>query len=121
MKHKPIKIVSINKEQGLKLSDLEMFFLVTQDFIQKQLKNGKKGKKLTPEDKITYEQMQGILFALHSEFGLKGCFSFGVCETCSNFDNSMYSSEFSGKCKGKDVHCFDSCSEHSDQGGGFGL
>ena len=119
--YSPLIIRSLNLEHNNKLSNLEMFFLVTQEFIQDRIKKGKKGKKLSSNDKITYETMQGILYTLYSEMAVEGCFSFGICETCSDFNNLGHDPETFGTCKGKTVSCFDTCSEHSAQGGGFGL
>lgn len=113
--HKPIKVQSIGLENGRKICDLEMFFIVVQGFIQERIENGKKGKKLSSDNKITYESMQGILFELYSKFALEGAFSYGTCGTCENFENAEYSYGLLGMCKGKERHCFESCNEHTKE------
>lgn len=103
-----------------KKSSLELLFLVNQKLIQEKIKNGKKGIKFGSE-RISYEDCMKELYKLHSVLGLKGCFSFGICETCNNFQG--FSEEISGKCRryNKTVYFLDSCEEHSKSGGGFGL
>ena len=103
------------------MSDLEIFFLVCQDLIQGKIKEGRKGKKLSPDHKMSYKKAQGILFDLHSYFGLKGCFSFGTCETCEKFGNVISSTGIIGNCRGQEKMWCDTCSDHSIKGGGFGL
>ena len=115
-KHKPIIIQSIRQMKNKEICDLELFFLVVQELIQDQIKNGKKGKKLSPEYKMSYKKAQGILWSLNSYFGLKGCFSFGTCDTCENFNNANYSRGIIGKCKGKEKNWCDSCNEHTKEG-----
>lgn len=125
IKPKPVKINSLNYEHGLKLNELETALLVFQKLIDKQVESGKKGmvlfKGTESECRITYSEVQGILFELHSFFGLKGCFSFGICGNCENFGNSCTSTGTLGYCGGQEKHCFDTCSSHSIVGGGFGL
>ena len=111
-KHKPIIIRSIRQMRNKEICDLELFFLVVQELIQDQVENGKKGKKLSSKYKMSYKKGQGILWSLYSYFGLKGCFSFGTCDTCKNFSNANYSRGILGKCKGKEKNWCDSCSEH---------
>ena len=113
VKHKPIHIRSLNMDRGNKICDLELFFLVVQELIQEQVENGSKGKKLSPENKMSYKKAQGVLFNLHSYFGLKGCFTLGTCSTCEKFQNGAYSHGLIGQCKGKERYWCESCDEHS--------
>lgn len=121
VKHKPVHVTSLNMDRNGEICDLELFFLVIQELLQDQIKNGRKGKKLTPEIKMSYKKAQGVLWDLHSYFGLKGCFSFGTCDTCTKFQNGMTTSGTIGQCKGQERFWCDTCREHSTEGGGFGL
>lgn len=121
VRHKPVMIQSINMDRNNQMSDLEVFFLVCQDLIQGKIKEGRKGKKLSPDHKMSYKKAQGVLFDLHSYFAIKGCFSFGTCETCEKFGNGISSTGIIGNCRGQEKMWCDTCSEHSIEGGGFGL
>lgn len=121
VKHKPTIIQSINIDKGNQISDLELFFLITQELIQGKIKQGKKGVKLDQDHKMSYKKAQGVLFVLHSYFAVKGCFSFGTCETCENFGNGISSTGAFGLCKGQEKNWCDTCNDHSIEGGGFGL
>lgn len=121
IKHKPIHIESINMAKGNKISDLEGFLMLCQELIQNQVKKGKKGKILSQNYKMSYKKAQGILYSLHSYFGLKGCFSYGTCDTCTEFENSHYSRGILGTCQGSEKNWCDTCNKHSESGGGFGL
>lgn len=112
MKHEPYIIRSTHNRET-KINDLEGFFLIVQELIQDRVSKGKKGKKLPSGYKMSYVKAQGILFDLHTYFGLKGCFTFGPCETCDKFNSKGYSHESLGKCKGKEKNWCDSCDEHS--------
>lgn len=121
VKHRPRTVNSLNIDKGIPCSDLELFFLLVQELLKEKKAAGEKGKKFSQDDKLSYKKAQGILFDLHSYFALKGCFSFGPCETCSRFGNAVSTTGIIGECKGQERHCFETCSEHSVEGGGFGL
>lgn len=117
---------SINLKNAIEVSELESFFLVIDKLLDKKLEeNLKSGIVLNKgeqnELRVRYRNTQKTLKELSSYFGLKGCFSFGICGTCDSFNNSGYSCGHLGKCNGKEVHIYDTCNEHSTNGGGFGL
>ena len=114
-------ISSLNIDNGLDVSNLEALLLVTQDLLQDKIDQGKKGRRLKNGQKFRYDELQGVLRLLHSYFALKGCFSFGVCETCEKFGNGISSAGTLGMCKGQEKNWCDTCNEHSREGGGFGL
>ena len=114
-------ISSLNIDNGLDVSNLEALLLVTQDLLQDKIDQGKKGRRLRNGQKFRYDELQGVLRLLHSYFALKGCFSFGVCETCEKFGNGISSTGTLGMCKGQEKNWCDTCNEHSRKGGGFGL
>ena len=114
-------ISSLNIDNNLDVSNLEALFLVTQDLLQDKIDQGKKGRRLRNGQKFRYDELQGVLRLLHSYFALKGCFSFGVCETCEKFGNGISSTGTLGMCKGQEKNWCDTCNEHSREGGGFGL
>lgn len=121
VEHRPTIVKSINMQNGAEISNLELFFLLCQDLIQSKIKDGKKGKKLASGYKMSYKKAQGVLFDLHSYFAVKGCFSFGPCETCGKFGNAISSTGIIGQCRGQEKLWCDACSEHTIEGGGFGL
>lgn len=114
-------ISSLNIDNNLDVSNLEALFVVTQDLLQDKIDQGKKGRRLRNGQKFRYDELQGVLRALHSYFALQGCFSFGVCETCEKFGNGISSTGTLGMCKGQEKNWCDTCNEHSREGGGFGL
>lgn len=120
-KLKPIKITSVNGTKGNELNDLEAALLCFQKLIEGKVKEGKKGivlfKDTDSEYKMSYKKLQSLLWELNTLFGMKGAFSFGICETCSRFENSCSDNGAFGKCKGADKHMFDSCEEHKGDGG----
>lgn len=114
-------ISSLNIDNNLDVSNLEALFVVTQDLLQDKIDQGRKGRRLKNGQKFRYDELQGVLRLLHSYFALKGCFSFGVCETCEKFGNGISSTGTLGMCKGQEKNWCDTCNEHSREGGGFGL
>lgn len=118
---KPLKFKSLNIEKGYTASELELLLLICQGLIQQKIKEGKKGKRFENGQKMSYKQAQGVLNGLYSQYAVAGKFSFGTCSTCDMFLNSMSSEGYMGTCKGRDCFAFDSCNEHSQSGGGFGL
>lgn len=123
-KLKPIKIQSINGDQGNPINDLEAAILCFQKMIRKEHKAGKKGivlfKGTNSEYKMSYKKLQALLFQLSSLFGIKGAFSYGICYDCKNFDNSKSSDGCFGTCRGQEKCIFDSCNQHEGVDG-FGL
>lgn len=121
VKYKPIRILSLNLEKGLDMNELEQLILICQDLIDQKIDSGKKGKKFSNGQKMSYKKAKGILSTLTNYFAEQGCFSFGICGTCSRFENSISSLGTLGYCKGQEKRVFDTCDEHSQEGGGFGL
>ena len=80
------------------------------------IKEGKKGIKVNQGTKISYHKLQGILFDLNCYFGLKGCFTFGICGTCNKFNNSKYSDGKIGDCKSQRKFWCDSCDQYAEVG-----
>lgn len=121
------RITTLNEDKGKALSDLEALIIVMnkllEDKIEEKPKAGITLAKGQPnERKIRYTEARKILRRLEFYFGSKGCFSLGVCQTCSSLDQSAHGNKAFGTCKKKDKHChiWDSCPEHSKQGGGHG-
>lgn len=114
IKHRP-RIIQTGKEKG-EMNDLELFFFAVQSIIQERIKDGKKGIKVNQGTKISYHKLQGILFDLNCYFGLKGCFTFGICGTCNKFNNSKYSDGKIGDCKSQRKFWCDSCDQYAEVG-----
>lgn len=106
-KFKPYPIRAIDEDN---INKLELMFLALQKVIKIQKKSGKKGVKVG-DNKVTYDELQGMLFALHTHFGMEGAFTNrGICCQCSNFMNSRSSTGQLGYCNGvKEKWCFDTC------------
>lgn len=121
--------MSLNANKGKTVSELEAMFIVLSKLIDKQIESGDgkgiiiaKGKP--NEVRAKYADVKCILKKMEDYFGIKGAMSYGICKTCTNFDNSSSSVGFFGYCKknkGKHVHEYDNCLQHSREGGGFGL
>ena len=119
-------MLSLNLNQRKHVSDLEKFFLVVDRMISSKIEeNPKSGivlnKGTDKELKVRYSTLKEVLECLHDSFAVRGCFSFGICETCDKFDNRGSTTKRFGKCNGKSVHCYDTCEHHSKDKGGFGL
>lgn len=118
---------SLNTKHGKTLSELELTFNALNKLLSDKLRESPnsgyimaKGKP--NEARVKYSQVLANLESLRDLFGMKGAFSFGTCQTCTKFDPSGFSNGF-GHCKSCTdlVHKYGSCSNHSVQGGGFGL
>lgn len=124
VKPKPIRIQSINANNGSQLNDLEAALLCFQRLIREKHKQGKKGmtlyKDTESEYKMSYKKLQALLFEIHTIFAMKGTFSYGICGDCKNFDNAKSGDGCYGICKGQTKWVFDSCNEHNGIDG-FGL
>lgn len=120
-KPQPIKVQSINSRRGNKPNDLEAALLAFQKLIEDKVKSGKKGiilnKETDSEYKMSYKKLQGLLWEMHSFFGMRGAFSFGICANCENFGNSCSADGTFGKCNGNDRVMFDSCENHKGESG----
>lgn len=124
MKRKP----TLNEEKGKQISDLEAFLSVTRklliDKLEEKPKAGitlAKGNK--NERKVRYSDALRYADSLESFLGTRGMFSMGVCQTCKHFDTKSLPDSFFGKCKihKMTVHEYESCLEHSREGGGYGV
>lgn len=116
---------SLNKEKGTTINELEAFMILMEKLIEEKLaENPKAGmiiaKGQPNEIRVRYKKALGVLHRLHGFFALKGCFSIGICQTCSSFNQAGYSAKLYGKCKGREKNWCDTCDDHSDSGGGFG-
>lgn len=119
---------TLNESKGKQISDLEAFLIIAEklldDKLQERPKAGLTLAKGKPnERKVRYTEAKETLFELRYFFEMKGCMSFGVCETCRSLDQKSHGNQAFGTCrKSKDVkHIWDTCSEHSREGGGYGL
>lgn len=122
------RISSLNEDKGKTISDLEAVLLVLRkvldDKLEEKPKAGitlAKGKK--NERRIRYSEAKKLLAQMESYFAVRGCLSFGVCDTCKNFDQRAHGNKAFGTCKRKNTMChrWDSCDNHSKSGGGYGL
>ena len=117
---------SLNLKKGKTISELEALFIAVDKLIDEKLEQNPKagiiiGKGQSNEVRIRYVKLKKRLEILHKFFALKGCFSYGVCQTCSKFNTTSSSTKEFGVCQNRTVHCYDTCSEHSKIGGGFGV
>lgn len=119
MKPIPVKVTSLNLEKGYEASDLELLLLTFQSFLDEKQSQGKKGKKFKNGQKMSYNKAQALLYEVQVFFAIKGCFSFGICGNCENFENGCSTHGMVGYCSGQEKHAFDSCDKHSETGKGF--
>lgn len=117
----------LNIEKGKTISDYEAFFILVEKLIKEKTEQGAKGiviaKGQPNEKKFTYIQAALVLQRIESTEAMQGKFSFGVCQTCHNYNCSSYNGGILGVCKldNKKHDCFESCDKHSKEGGGFGI
>lgn len=121
------RITTLNEDKGNTISDLEALFIVLKKCVNDKVTAGSpsgmvlaRGQK--NERKIKYTEAQKLLAELESYFGVRGCFSLGICDTCSFFNQAGHGNKAFGTCQRSDrmVHRIDSCVNHSRDGGGFG-
>lgn len=117
---------SLNADKGKTVSELEAMFIALEKLLDKQIESGEgkgiiiaKGKP--NEVRVKYTDVKKTLKKMNDYFGIKGAMSFGICKTCTSFDNRGSSVGYFGNCRGKTVHEYETCSQHSREGGGFGL
>lgn len=117
----------LNVAKNKTISDYEAFFILVEKLIREKTEQGAKGiviaKGQPNEKKFTYTQAGLVLQNLENSAAIRGCFSFGVCYTCTKYDTMSFPSKFMGVCKidHKEHGCYDTCDKHSKEGGGFGV
>lgn len=121
--------MSLNADKGKTVSDLEAVLIVAQRLIDAKLEKSPNGgivfaKGKPNERRFKYSEAEFVLARLYDYFGANGMLSIGVCDTCTEFDRACHRNSFNsfGTCKldHKTHHCYDSCSSHSKEGGGYG-
>lgn len=119
---------TLNEDKGKQISDLEALLIVMNKLLDDKLEQKPKagitlakGKK--NERRFRYSEAKAVLQQLESYFGIRGCLSIGVCATCSSLDQRPHANKAFGTCKrsGKMCHIWDSCPDHSKDGGGYGV
>jgi hypothetical protein len=119
---------TLNEIKGKKISDLEAFLIIAEKLLEDKLQEKPKAgvtlaKGKPNERKVRYTEARETLNELKYFFEMKGCMSFGVCGTCRSLDQRSHGNTAFGTCrKTKSVqHIWDTCAEHSKEGGGYGL
>jgi hypothetical protein len=112
--------------KGYKKNELEMFLLCSKKALQKLIdENPKSGliveKDTSGETKMKYKDALVCLQRLEDTFAIKGAFSFGICGNCTKFNTTGHANKNYGTCNGRTVGYFDTCDNHSKEGGGWGL
>lgn len=100
---------------------LEMLLKSCRKTIQDKVDVNQKAGLKVGDNKLRYSEALELLKALENHFAIKGAFSFGICLSCTKFDNRGVYPKTLGKCNNKLVSIFDSCDQHSKEGGGPGL
>jgi hypothetical protein len=103
---------------GKMKNELDMMIRCCEKALLKQIiENPKSGlivdKGKPEETRMKYKVAKRYLTKLQTYFGLKGAFTFGICEDCKHFNKSGHNSleDCCGDCKVKNilVTSFDSC------------
>lgn len=122
------RITTLNEDKGKQISDLEAILILMDKLLSDKLEQKPKAgitlaKGKPNERRLRYTEAMLILRRLRSYFGIKGCLSLGVCQTCTQLDQRAHANKAFGTCKrnGKHCHIWDSCPDHSTEGGGFGV
>lgn len=118
----------LNEEKGKHISDLEAFLSVARKLIIDRIEENPKAgiilaKGNKNERKVRYSDALRYADSLESFLGTRGMFSIGVCQTCKYLDRKPIPDSYYGKCKIHKitVHEYESCLEHSKEGGGYGV
>lgn len=116
---------SINADIGTTINELEATLIWMHKMAEKKAQEKPNGgfvmaKGKPNEIRLKYSEMADVIFSLKSKLGMEGCLSFGICKTCTNFRKDCPGDKW-GKCRGKDHHEYDSCDQHSVEGGSFGI
>lgn len=117
---------SLNAAEGTTINDLETTLIGIEKLlkakVEAQPNSGIRINKGQPnEKKLKYQDMLPVLYSLHRKLSLEGCFSMGICKTCSRFNPRASATGNFGVCGDKIVHEYDSCGSHSKKGGGHGV
>lgn len=119
---------TLNESSGKQISDLEALLILMNKLLEDKLEQKPKAgitlaKGQPNERRLRYTEARSILRQLEAYFGVKGCFSMGVCQTCFSLNSVGHGNPAFGTCQksGKDCHIWDSCPQHSEKGGGYGL
>lgn len=122
------RMTTLNEDKGKVISDLEALLIVMERLLTAKLEQKPNAgitlaKGQPNERKFSYKEAKKVLSALAQYAGVKGMISIGICQTCTHFDSRAYDTRTMGTCSlsRKTVHCFDTCSCHSKEGGGFGV
>ena len=99
-------------------NELRALLIVCGSAIKKQLEQKPLGGVRTEYGKISYETALEGISKLQDYFGIKGCFSIGICLTCDNFTTKGNTSIYDcfGRCslKPNTVHVYESCNQHHE-------
>lgn len=121
---------TLNEQKGKQISDLEALMILMDKLIYDKIEQKPKAgiilaKGKPNERRYRFTEAKKTLQVLRDYFGMKGCFSLGVCDTCKSFSRDSHASlsgAFGTCAKNRcTYHCWDTCSNHSKQGGGYGV
>lgn len=122
------RITTLNEDKGRAISDLEALMVTMEKLLNDKLEQkpnaGITFAKGQPNEKrFKYTEARVALKCLEEYFDSTGCFSIGVCDTCASFSRAGHGNRNFGTCKkhGMVGHCWNSCSDHSKKGGGYGI
>jgi hypothetical protein len=103
-------------------NELEMLLACTEKLLKDKIKdNPKAGLAVDKNNKMRYSEALKCLYRLNTYFRISGAFSFGLCISCTHYKTEYYTQGDGslGKCRGgKMVRCYDTCENHSEEGGG---
>jgi len=112
-------------------NEIQMFLKCAKKALQLQIDERPKSglivnKGTDQEARMRYVEAMTCIEKLETMFAVSGALSLGICHSCSYMDKRGHSSRHDciGQCKlnkGKFVHDYNSCAQHSKEGGGYGL
>lgn len=120
---------TLNEEYNREISDIEALLQTCRKLIQDKMEEKPKAgitfaKGKENERRFSYKEALQELKTLELYFGEKGCFSLGTCQTCKVFDTSGEGPSMGiGICKKQNLikHKYETCKDHTRQGGGYGV
>ena len=119
-------VPSLNQSKGTTINELELTLIALKKLLkQKVAASPSAGLRLNKgqpnEAKLKYKDMITVLDSLQGKLSMEGCFSLGICKTCTRFNPRASGRGCFGLCKDKVVHEYYSCDQHSKKGGGYGV
>ena len=97
-------------------NELQALLISLKMFATREYAKNPKGGVKTKVGSLSFESIANGVAKLESYFGVRGCFSIGICLTCDKFNTKGHTSLHAcfGTCPLtlSTIHAYDSCNQH---------